>query len=71
MRNSEFIKIYKLLPRAEKERSKKRDQIIKECGVTRSIFYNWIAGITPVDENSQKIISQILGIKQKNLFPIN
>lgn len=62
MKNLKFIEIYKSLPRVNKIRTKKRDQIIEDCQITKSIFYNWLSGITPIDENSKPIIAKLLKI---------
>lgn len=71
MKNSVFIQVYKTLPRANKERSKKRDEIIKKCGITLSIFYNWKSGITPIPAEYQETISEILNIPVSKLFNEN
>ena len=61
--------MYKSLPRGKKERSKKRDQIIKECGITKAIFYNWLSGITYIDVRSMPTISKVVGVPTSELFP--
>jgi len=71
MKNQKFINYYKTLPRAKKERSKKRDLIISECGVTKSIFYNWYSGITNIPEAFFSKISKILGVPKSELFQTN
>jgi len=69
MKNAKFIEKYKGLPRVSKIKSKKRDQIIKECEITRSIFYNWLSGITIIDERSRPIVAKILELKESELIP--
>lgn len=71
MKNGRLNKIYKSLPRANKFRSKIRDQIIKECGITRTIFYNWTMGVTTIDEYSLPIVAKILNVTKEVLLTKN
>lgn len=38
-----------------------RDTIIKKCGITKPIFYNWLNGITDVPKLAQDVIIEISG----------
>jgi hypothetical protein len=66
MKNLIFIEVYKKLPRTDKIRTKTRNEIIKRCGITQSIFYNWYSGITAIPSEFHTIISEILGTPTSN-----
>jgi len=38
-----------------------RDDIVKYCGITLSIFYRWLSGQTPIPYTAQVIINQVTG----------
>lgn len=68
MKNKKFIELYKSLPRVNRIRHNTRLQIIKECGITRTIFYNWVSGVTSIDDHSKPIIAKILNTSESELF---
>ncbi len=68
MKNKKFIEVYKSLARANKVRKLTRLRIIEECGITRAIFYNWVAGVSAIDDHSKPIIARILGLPESELF---
>ena len=40
-----------------------RDRIINNCGISRTVFYNWYGGISPIPILAQKEIERIAGEK--------
>jgi hypothetical protein len=46
-----------------------RDAIVVECGITKTIFYNWMDGKTPVPKLCKIVVSQHFGISECDLFP--
>lgn len=69
MKNEFFVNHYKRLPRANKIYANIRDLIIKQTGVTSSIFYNWQQGITAIPEHHKPTIAEIMQIDKDILFP--
>lgn len=62
----EFKEYVKSLPN-------KRDEVIKElsveCRVSASTVYRWLKGDFAPDAIKRKVISDFLGIPEKELFP--
>jgi hypothetical protein len=51
-------------------RSKFRDEIVRECGVTLDTFYKWMNGASNVPKLAKEKISEYTGISVDELFPI-
>ena len=67
--NEALYKAYMCLPRYKNQFIKIRDQIIKECDITRSIFSFWLHGVTKVPTLAKPVIARIMNIPQNELFP--
>ena len=51
-------------------RTKFRDLIIRECGISYDTFYKWMNGYTiEVPKLSREKISQVTGVSAEELFP--
>ena len=52
-------------------RTKLRDQIIEECGISYDTFYKWMNRSTgEIPKTSRERIAQIIGISAEELFPV-
>ncbi len=43
-----------------------RDNIIKRCGVSKPVFYNWLGGITEVPKLAQDVIEEVMGERENS-----
>ncbi len=51
-------------------KTKLRDEIIEECGISYDTFYKWMNGSTrEIPKTSRERIAQITGISVEELFP--
>lgn len=58
--------VYDNLPKKEADRA--RAEIIKQCGITYPVFWNWLKGITPVPKLCRIIVSNELKTPEFILF---
>jgi len=69
MKNKKFRNVYLNLPRADRTNIKTREKIMSQCKVTKTTFYFWLNGTSPVPPLAKPIIAKIMKMKQSELFP--
>lgn len=69
MKYSKFSEVYMNLPRQNKFNVRKRNEIVTECKISTTIFYNWLKGITSIPELAKPIIAKQLNMTVSELFP--
>ncbi len=60
---------YNKIPRTNKEKIKIRNKLVTKCGISTSIFYNWLRGATEIPELAKPVISEVMKIPMSELFP--
>lgn len=68
-KNIGFRKQYYSIPRGLDNRpTEVREQILEECEISYSVFYNWLKGLTPLPKHQKPIIAKILQCSVNDLF---
>ncbi len=69
--NQAFSDAYLSIPRIGSQNTKIRDQIIKECCISQSVFYFWLNGTTPIPPLAKRVINGIMPMQdtETELFP--
>lgn len=62
----QLLQWYNTLPKNDYKRM--RNQVIDACGVTKTVFYNWLRGTTPLPKLAKKEIERIA---KQTIFSIN
>lgn len=68
MKNQKFSDAYMNLTRKNKYHLKVRNEIINECRISSTVFYNWVSGVTNVPFFFQDIVAKHLNMKKEELF---
>ncbi len=53
----QLLQWYNTLPKNDYKRL--RNQVIDACGITKTVFYNWLRGTTPLPKLAKKEIERI------------
>ncbi len=67
--SKEFKTYYMSLPRTDRNHVILRNNVVSECKISTTIFYNWLKGLTPVPHWAKPIIAKVFGVPVSELFP--
>jgi len=67
--NIGFREKYYSIPRGlNNQHTEIREQIIKECEISYSVFYNWLKSLTPIPKHHRPTVAKILGCTPDELI---